>query len=749
MPRQWALLLAEVEPVRTDDSRGVEAQAAGDLTVTLGSLSGKARAWSKPAGFATIPGSYRVDTTSHNQNPMPLKPGATLRHRYRIESVLGQGGMGAVYKAIDINLGVSVAVKENLFTTDEFARQFRREATILASLRHPNLPRVTDHFVVEGEGQYLVMDFIQGEDLRQRLERDGPIPESEALPWFLETCDALSYLHGRQPQIVHRDIKPGNIKITPEGRPMLVDFGLAKISDDTGSTTRGARAMTPGFSPPEQYGTGRTDGRTDIYSLGATIYAALTATIPEDGLERALKRAELTPLRKRNPNVTPAMARAVEVALAVRPEDRYATAADFAAALSATATPSRPTLPRAYPHLERSTKIAPPRPEVLAEPDVVVVHHASSRQRGPLIAIGIVTGLLILGGGIFGLADQLGWLGRATPPPPSLGVTPPAAASTRPGATSLPALLPTSPLPTSTPTASSPAAALPTPAATPIGGGGGQVAFASSRTGIPQIYLVNVDATGLTQLTNLPDGACQPEWSPDGLQLTFTSPCRKNQDSYPGSNLYVMNADGSGLRPLPPRTGGGDFDPAWSPDGLRLAFTSLRENNRAQIMLMNLDGSAVTDLTPPAGVDSQPAWSPLGTQLVFRGKRLQDAQIWITTDATGSEKRFSRGGQKESHPDWSHDGQMMVWDRIVDGVSRLVIAPYNEGSPVDRPVCPDGQLSVQPMAEPHWSPDGQWIVFETWPTGDDHNIAILTSSCTNYTPLTEDPALDFDAAWRP
>ncbi len=127
---------------------------------------------------------------------MPLKPGFVLRNRYRIESVLGQGGMGAVYKSVDVNLGVTVAVKENLFTTEEFARQFRREATILASLRHPNLPRVTDHFVVEGEGQYLVMDFVQGDDLRQRLERNGPVREDEALPWFLDTCDALAYLHG-------------------------------------------------------------------------------------------------------------------------------------------------------------------------------------------------------------------------------------------------------------------------------------------------------------------------------------------------------------------------------------------------------------------------------------------------------------------------------------------------------------------------------------------------------------------------
>ena len=265
---------------------------------------------------------------------MPLQPGTLLRNRYRVETVLGQGGMGAVYRAIDANLGVTVAVKENLFTTKEFANQFVREARILANLRHSSLPRVTDHFVVEGEGQYLVMDFVAGEDLRERLERSGPVTEEEALPWFFDICDALAYLHTRIPAILHRDVKPGNIKLTPDGRGVLVDFGLAKVVEGTGTTTTGAKAMTPGFSPPEQYGTGRTDPRTDIYSLAATMYAAFTARIPEDALERAMGREHLTSLRERNPQVTSGVARAVEKALEVRPDDRYQTMAEFAAALA-------------------------------------------------------------------------------------------------------------------------------------------------------------------------------------------------------------------------------------------------------------------------------------------------------------------------------------------------------------------------------------------------------------------------------
>ncbi len=252
--------------------------------------------------------------------------------------------MGSVYRAVDENLGVDVAVKENLFTTDEYARQFRLEAVILASLRHPNLPRVSDHFAVGEQGQYLIMDFIEGEDLRQRMERMGTVTEDDAVMVGAAMCDALSYLHSRKPSILHRDIKPGNVKITPDGNIYLVDFGLAKLVQGTQATTTGARAMTPGYSPPEQYGTARTDPRTDIYSLGATLYASLTGMIPEDGLARAMDNAQLTPLRKRNPKVSRRLAAAVEKAMAVDPADRFQNAEDFKKALlAARSRTERPT----------------------------------------------------------------------------------------------------------------------------------------------------------------------------------------------------------------------------------------------------------------------------------------------------------------------------------------------------------------------------------------------------------------------
>jgi len=260
---------------------------------------------------------------------MSLNQGDLLRERYRIIEVMGHGGMGSIFRAVDENLGLEVAVKENLFTIEDYARQFRREATILANLRHPNLPRVSDHFSLEDQGQYLIMDYIEGEDLQERLERLGPFEEEEVVFIGASICDALSYMHSRDSIVLHRDIKPANVRITPRGEVYLVDFGLAKVMHGDQTTTTGARAMTMGFSPPEQYGAARTDARTDIYSLGATLYTALTGFTPEDSLAQTMDQEELTPVRERNPKISKRVAEAVEKALQVHPSHRFQMAAEF------------------------------------------------------------------------------------------------------------------------------------------------------------------------------------------------------------------------------------------------------------------------------------------------------------------------------------------------------------------------------------------------------------------------------------
>lgn len=674
---------------------------------------------------------------------MPLQIGSVLRNRYRIDSVLGRGGMGAVYRAEDTNLGVVVAVKENLFTTEDYARQFRREANILAILRHPNLPRVTDHFVIEGQGQYLVMDFIEGEDLRQKLERDGAADESVVADWFLEVADALAYLHSRNPPILHRDVKPGNIKITPDGRAILVDFGLAKVVGESGSTTTGAKAMTPGFSPPEQYGTGRTDPRTDVYSLGASMYAALTAEIPEDSLERAMGRAELTPLRKRNSSVTPAVAQVVEKSLAVRPEDRFQSTGEFAVALRAAGGTTRTTAGRHYPYLEK-TKVS--GGNTLAVGGIPTSRAEPVRGGLPrwVIVAGGIGALAILGAiALSGLGSILvGRNGGATPTSGSATAGAGGATSTSagPSLTGIAAV--------SSATTVSAGGVTQTPGPTPIGGGVGQIAFASARTGLPQIFLMNVDGTGITQITKNTDGACQPSWAPDGQRLVFTSPCRVNQVTYRGSGLWIINLDGTPPQPLPTEPGG-DYDPSWGPDGNQIAFASIR-NVQPQLVLYDLTTREATALSGRFAYDSQPSWAPDGSLIAFASTRSEEQQLYVGGAQGGDADRLARGGKLDAHPDWSpHDGVWILYERQLGGVPRLFVIRNEDRGGTGQQICPEGPLAVQPMAEGSWSPDDQWITMETWPTGSNHDIAIMTNACSNYTLLAAHPAADFDPAWRP
>ena len=285
-------------------------------------------------------------------SPGALPAGTTLAQRYRIIRLLGQGGMSRVYLAEDSRLGVQVAVKQNLQATPEARRQFEREARILARLSHPNLPRVSDHFADQQTGrQYLVMDYVEGEDLQAMVKRRGPVSEQTALAWVRQVLDALEYLHRQQPPVIHRDVKPGNIKITPQGRAVLVDFGIAKVGGPGQSTLTGARAVTPGYAPPEQYGM-RTTERSDIYSVGATLYTLLTGRVPPEAPLRAAGQ-RLLPLRQvvaaiSRPTET-AVLRAMEVETSRRWESisalRQALRARPVAAPPGQRRPARSTLP--------------------------------------------------------------------------------------------------------------------------------------------------------------------------------------------------------------------------------------------------------------------------------------------------------------------------------------------------------------------------------------------------------------------
>ena len=264
---------------------------------------------------------------------MALKPGEVVKQRYRIVKQLGQGGFGAVYRAEDLSLKTFCALKENLDYWEEAQRQFEREARLLAGLRHPNLPRVTDYFSIPAQGQYLVMDFIEGYDLQTILDRIGqPLAEKQVVAWIDQICDALGFLHTQNPPIIHRDVKPANIKITPNGHAMLVDFGIAKTYDPNVRTTIGARAVTPGYSPVEQYGHEKTDPRADLYALGATMYTLLTCQRPPESISRVTGTALVSP-RRVNPKVSQHMEQVILRAMQVLAIERYPNITEMRMAL--------------------------------------------------------------------------------------------------------------------------------------------------------------------------------------------------------------------------------------------------------------------------------------------------------------------------------------------------------------------------------------------------------------------------------
>jgi serine/threonine protein kinase len=266
-----------------------------------------------------------------------IEAGRILQNRYRVDKQIGQGGMGAVYVATDERFGSIVAIKETLFMDDKFRRAFEREARLLNSLRHPALPRVSDHFI-EGNGQFLVMEFIDGEDLAEQLEHEGEVfPVREVLNWADQLLDALEFLHTQEMPVIHRDIKPQNLKLTARGQIILLDFGLAKGNTTNAESATAAKSVfgySRNYASIEQIQGSGTDPRSDLYSLAATLYHLLTGVPPADALTRAMvvlsdKDDPLIEADLIRPEIPVGVARILHRAMALNAEQRPASAKEM------------------------------------------------------------------------------------------------------------------------------------------------------------------------------------------------------------------------------------------------------------------------------------------------------------------------------------------------------------------------------------------------------------------------------------
>jgi serine/threonine-protein kinase len=268
--------------------------------------------------------------------PIPLKIETVLRGRYSIDRIIGQGGAGCIYLANDLRLeGRQCALKEvehDRSLPEELLQeardQFMREATVLARLDHPNLPKVSDFFTIKNR-EYLVMDYVPGKDLRTLMvearQQNEFLEEDLVLNWASQLADALSYLHSQDPPILHRDIKPSNLKVTPSGLLKLVDFGLVKVAAPGEVTITIVQGQgTAIYTPLEQYGgdNAHTDVRSDVYSFAATLYHLLTNTAPPVARERFLTEGLLAAPTQINPKVSFRSEQAIMWGLAMHPDDR-------------------------------------------------------------------------------------------------------------------------------------------------------------------------------------------------------------------------------------------------------------------------------------------------------------------------------------------------------------------------------------------------------------------------------------------
>ncbi len=467
---------------------------------------------------------------------MPLTVGQILQSRYRIVSMLGEGGMGTVYRAWHLGLKMPVAIKEMVpqpgldqAVLGELRKQFEQEATVLARLRHPHLVLVIDHFIENGS-TYLVMDFVEGESLADQIRRKGPLPETDVLRIASHLLDALAYCHDQG--VIHRDIKPANIILRPTGDAVLVDFGLVKLWDPkdprTKTVIRGTG--TPEYAPLEQYGSDgiHTGPHSDIYSLGATLYHALVGQAPPTVTDRMLDPSSLISPTQIRKDISAQTEEAILKAMAVQPAGRFQTAVAMRGALQPGAVRGR-TPTKAIPRTDAHD--ATPTPRNTRAP--LLAGPSPKKASQWIWAVGALAALLVCG---LGVASAT-WLLRTYFGPQAYSEVPPGSATRAPEATAR-AQLSATEVPNTSLSAQNP----------------DLIIFekwlkdededpdAESWGDQVELWRVNADGSGLKRLTS-GDRSEDPTFSPDRSAIAYSQ-------YSPGGWITVMDLRSGATRPI-------------------------------------------------------------------------------------------------------------------------------------------------------------------------------------------------------
>jgi serine/threonine-protein kinase len=593
---------------------------------------------------------------------------------YRLDAVIGRGGMAEVFLAQDPRLKRNVALKvlsPELADEEEFRARFARESELAASIDHPNIVPIYEAGEFEGR-LYIAMRYVEGQDLGTILEHRGRLTPTEALPIFEQVGKALDAAHARG--LVHRDVKPANILIVGDlagSAPphcYLCDFGLTKRANAlTDPTLTGHIMGTLDYISPEQIRGESIDGRADVYALGCVIYQSLTGEVPfakdEDVAVIYAHLNEPPPHPSAaNPDLPEALDAVVATALAKDREVRYPTC-------GALVTATRQALGETVQMLQTgavSTGAPPTSP--------------SRRRRRGRVVLGVV-GLVALAAAAMFLLTQGG---SSTEPRPTIyssdefelftkkvtGQFDPVRLTTNQWVDGQPAW-----------------------------GPDGQIAFVSYENGNGDIYIVHIDGSGLKQLTRVGREDAGPAWSPGGTEIAFVSE-RGNADD---DALYVMRADGESQRLLTDGPGH-DGSPAWSHFGRKIAFASERAGTQ-KIFIIDVTTGDVVQLTTGTGTDGRPSWSPDDSQIAFSRDEANTSHVYvINVDGTG-ERRLTQPITGGTNPAWSPNDDRIAYVGIRRGNRDIFL------------ISPDGRTesrftrTISDERDPSWSLDGSEMVY--------------------------------------